>query len=273
MEIKKKFFYSKEKYRSAIILCGGRGTRLGGLGKKLPKTLLSVQGKPIIWYIIQILKNYNFNHLILPLGFKGDKIKKYIKKNKHFNLKFDFIETGIDNNIGKRIFKVKDKILSNSFLILNGDAIFDFDINKIFEDHVKKNIDITFISNEYIYPYGTIGYINGQVKDFKRNLKYDSLKTRKSNQYIAYNYSGISIIKTSILKKYSSKFKNSENFELSFYPLMIKNYKTRLVKATGIWHSIDNVKDYDLINYEKSSIFSFNQVKKLKFLLKKNEKK
>ena len=46
----------KKNYRTAIILCGGKGTRLGNLGKKVPKTLLTVQGKPIIWYIIKSLK-------------------------------------------------------------------------------------------------------------------------------------------------------------------------------------------------------------------------
>ena len=48
---------NKEQYKTAVILCGGRGTRLGLLGKKLPKTLIKVHKKPIIWYIIKILKN------------------------------------------------------------------------------------------------------------------------------------------------------------------------------------------------------------------------
>ena len=46
------------KIRTAVILCGGKGTRLGNLGKKLPKTLVKVQGKPIIWYIINTLKKW-----------------------------------------------------------------------------------------------------------------------------------------------------------------------------------------------------------------------
>ena len=39
-------------YRSAIILCGGKGTRLGELGRKLPKTLVKIQGQSILWYIL-----------------------------------------------------------------------------------------------------------------------------------------------------------------------------------------------------------------------------
>ena len=51
-------------YKSAVILCGGKGTRLGELGKKMPKTLVKVQNKPIIWYILKSLKKNNFNHFI-----------------------------------------------------------------------------------------------------------------------------------------------------------------------------------------------------------------
>ena len=45
--------------KTAVILCGGKGTRLGYLGKKLPKTLVKVKDKPIIWYIIKFLKKFN----------------------------------------------------------------------------------------------------------------------------------------------------------------------------------------------------------------------
>ena len=49
--------YDKNKnHKSAVILCGGKGTRLGSIGKKIPKTLMMVQGKPILWYIIKVLK-------------------------------------------------------------------------------------------------------------------------------------------------------------------------------------------------------------------------
>ena len=79
---------SKED-RTAIILCGGKGSRLGILGKRLPKSLVQVQNKEVVWYIINILTKNKFNHLILPTGYKGNLIKNYIKKNK-FRLKLVF---------------------------------------------------------------------------------------------------------------------------------------------------------------------------------------
>ena len=111
---------------SAVILCGGKGTRLGSLGKKIPKALVSIHNKPIIWYIINILISKGFNHFILPTGYKGIMIKKYIKKinNKKSNYKFDVIQTGVNTSISKRIYKIKNKIISKNFILLNGDYLF-----------------------------------------------------------------------------------------------------------------------------------------------------
>ena len=59
-----------KKLRSAIILCGGKGTRLGAISKKIPKTLIKIHQKEVLWYIIKFLLKNKFNHFILPLGYK-----------------------------------------------------------------------------------------------------------------------------------------------------------------------------------------------------------
>jgi len=75
-----------EEKRTAIILCGGRGTRLGALSEKIPKALVSVQKEKILWFIINILRKNKFNHFILPVGHKGEEIKKFVKtiQRNHF---------------------------------------------------------------------------------------------------------------------------------------------------------------------------------------------
>ena len=122
-------------------MCGGKGTRLGLIGKKLPKTLVKIQGKEILWYIINILKINNFNHIILPLGYKGRLIRKFIYNNQSLRFNVELIDTGINSNIGKRIYRIIDNIKSKNFLLLNGDAIFNFNLKKHFNDHEKKNVD------------------------------------------------------------------------------------------------------------------------------------
>jgi glucose-1-phosphate cytidylyltransferase len=98
-------------YKTAVILCGGTGTRLGLLGKKIPKSLVKIHEYPMIWYIINALKKNSFNHFILPIGYKGEKIKKYLNKNKYLKKNnIDIVPTGKNTLIAKRIFLIKKKI-------------------------------------------------------------------------------------------------------------------------------------------------------------------
>ena len=260
-----------KKIKSAVILCGGRGTRLGFLGKNLPKTLIKIHGKPIIWYILSSLRNNGFNHVILPLGYKGNLIKKFILRNNNIIDHVDLVNTGVDTNIGKRLFLIKNRIKSKNFLLLNGDAIFDFNLKKIFQNHENKNIDLSFISSEITYPYGTIGLKNNKVIDFKRNLVYEALLSRNQKNYISYNYSGMSIVNTKKFIVSSKKFFKTQNFEKDFFPFFIKKYKSDVVKLSGFWHSIDNIKDIKAVNEKKESNYKYTSLAKIKrFFLKRN---
>jgi len=253
-----------KNFRSAIVLCGGKGGRLGALGKKIPKAMVKIQGKEIIWYIIKILKRNRFNQIILPLGYKGNMIRKLAKKYKSlFNL-VDLVNTGKNSNIGKRIFLVADRIKSNNFLLLNGDAIFYFDLDKIFKKHQQRKKDITFMSGEITYPYGTVGIRKGKVIDFNRNLVYEGLKARNRNDYTAFNYTGMSIIKTETLKKLKKKYKKTLNFETELFPIFINAFNAELIKITGFWHSIDNIKDIEIINDKKALKSKYMSLKKIK---------
>jgi glucose-1-phosphate cytidylyltransferase len=259
MEIKKKMIK-----KTAIILCGGKGTRLGKLGKKLPKTLVRIQNKEILWYIIKLLKKNGFNQIILPTGYKEKFIKRFLIKNKFFDLEIKSIFTGQNTNIGKRIYKIINEISSENFLLLNGDAIFSLNLRSIFNQHVKNKIDLTFLSSETTYPYGTIGTRNGKIVDFKRNLIYDKLSVRNHNDYLAYNYTGMALIKKKILIKFKKSFKNSDNFEQFFFPKVIKSYKTNVLKIRGFWHSIDNIKDLEMVDKKNINKIKFKSTKKLK---------
>ncbi len=249
------------KYKTSVILCGGKGTRLGSLGKRIPKTLINIQGKPIIWYILKSLKKNNFNHFILPIGYKGKQIKKYIKKNKEFNkYKIDLIDTGANSSIAKRIFQVKKYIKSEDFLILNGDAIFLANLKKIFNDHVRKKKDISFICSEAEADFGTVGTIKGKIVNFQRGLDFKSVKTNNKS-FVGHVYSGMSIIKQKVLKE---NFRHKKNFEKEFYPLVIKKYNSDMQNLKGFWYAMDNVKDIDILNDKKNNFKVFRKIRYLK---------
>ena len=248
------------KYKTAVILCGGRGTRLGSLGKKIPKSLVEIHKNPIIWYIIKILHKNSFNHFILPIGYKGNLIKKYFKKNKSFKyFNIEIVETGQDTSIAERIYKIKQRIKSKNFLLLNGDAIFDFDLKKIFDKHLKLKFDITFIGCAAKLNFGIVAKENNKIVNFIRGVEFNSIKKNEKSNFIGYVYSGISIINSKLLK---INFKKFSNFETKFYPKIIKKYKPNFEEINGFWHSIDNYKDINDLNEKKNKI-KYNFIKKM----------
>lgn len=252
---------SKNKeIRTAVILCGGKGTRLGAITKKIPKSLVKIKGKPIIWFILKILKKNKFNHFILPIGYKGQSIKKYLENKFFSDYKFKIIPTGIDTPIAKRIYNIKKYIKSENFLLLNGDAIFDFDLNKLYENHVKDNKTfITFLGSETNLPYGTIISSKGTVQNFERDVMFNAVKISHKNNITAHVYSGMAILKKKALIKDIKSFKN---FEVNLYPKIIKKYKCKFKKLSGFWHSIDSIKDIKILKSDKVKLDKINKLLK-----------
>ena len=239
------------KIKTAVILCGGKGTRLGQLGKKIPKTLVRIHKRPIIWYIIKTLYNNSFNHFILPLGYKSNLIRKYFKNNKEFkNYNIELVNTGLETNISKRIYDIKDHIKSKDFILLNGDAIFNFNLKKIFKKHNSNNFDITFMGCSAHLNFGIVGKKNNKIVSFERDVEIDTVNTGKRKNFLGHIYSGISIMKSKLLKM---KFKSYQNFEKKFYPKVIKKFKSNYEEINGFWYSVDNVKDINSLNLKNNN--------------------
>ena len=84
------------KKSEAIILAGGKGTRVKKYTKKIPKCLININGKPFLYYQLEYLKKNNINNVIVSVGYLDSKIKSYVKNN------IDFINVKIIND-GKTI--------------------------------------------------------------------------------------------------------------------------------------------------------------------------
>jgi len=250
--------------KTAIILCGGKGTRLGEIGKKIPKTLVMVQKKPILWYILNELLKNQVNHFILPIGHKGNLIKNFLKnfekKCKH-KLLIDTVDTGKNTTIANRIFKVSHKIISDNFLLLNGDAIFDFNLSKIIKNHIKSNLHLSLMTCKVISPFGVVIIKDNKPINFKRDMIYDSLNINKS-MYEGAIFTGMALINKKILK--GVNYKSFSNFEMSFYPKILKKKKSSYSQINGFWYAMDNLKDVNLAN----KLGKKNEISKYIFKLK-----
>jgi len=121
----------------AVILAGGRGSRLGSLTKSTPKPMIKIGGKPILWHILQILDAYGIKNFIICLGYKGNVIKEYLKTIKRKDWKINCVNTGKDNITGQRLYLVKEKIKSENFLMTYGKGLENINIKKLIKTHYK----------------------------------------------------------------------------------------------------------------------------------------
>ena len=142
----------------AVILCGGRGTRLGRESEIRPKPLVEIGEKPILWHIMKYYARFGHTDFILCLGYKGEMIKRYF-------LEYEAIEndvtvqlgvepkvayhsshpeqgwsvtmanTGLETNTGARVKRIEKYIEGDEFLLTYGDGVCDIDLEKLIAFH------------------------------------------------------------------------------------------------------------------------------------------
>ncbi len=139
-----------------VILCGGRGTRLGEHGRSIPKALINIGEKPILWHLMQIYSHYGIDDFVLCLGFLGDEIRKYFSQDP-ITTNIEFIETGLDTNTGGRLKRVKDQLAHDEvFCVTYGDGLADIDLRDLIEFH-KSHGKIATVTA--VHPYSNFGMI------------------------------------------------------------------------------------------------------------------
>ena len=224
----------------AVIFCGGKGSRLGLIGKKKNKSLLLVKNKPIIYYIINKLIKENFDKIIFPLGYKSNDIKKYVINtfSEHIS-KFTFVNTGINSELPIRISKIKSYLpATGSVLILNGDTIFDFKLKNFFTSHLRSNKNLSLATFNPKIDFGMIEIKKNKAVKFNKSIFVSDFYIDKK-KYLA--YSGFFLSKSEYLKKFN--FNSKIDFEIDMFNKSIKAKNINFFKVRkGFCFAIDNVK-------------------------------
>lgn len=138
-----------------VILCGGKGTRMGKDLQGLPKALILIGNKPIIWHIMKYYNYFGFNDFILCLGYKGDDIIKYFKKDSEFKIRF--LDTGLETNTGGRIKKVEKYINSDVFFTTYGDGLSNLNLKTLLRFHRKHKKIATLTAVQPHSSFGIVG--------------------------------------------------------------------------------------------------------------------
>lgn len=136
-----------------VIMAGGRGTRIAELFPDIPKPLIPVDGMPILEREIRSLASQGFKDLILTVGYLADKIISYFGDGSQLGVKIDyFVEETPLGNAGA-LFQLRNKIGEDPFLLLNADAAFDVDFNRMLDFHKKHEGLVTLFTHPNSHPY------------------------------------------------------------------------------------------------------------------------
>ena len=119
-----------------VILAGGFGTRLSEYTKTIPKPMIEINGKPIIFHIMKLYAKYGYKDFYIALGYKGEIIKKFFKKN-FFDWKINLIETGKNTMTGGRLKRLKKYIGQETFMMTYGDGVSNINLKKLLRFHNK----------------------------------------------------------------------------------------------------------------------------------------
>jgi len=179
-----------------VILAGGFGTRLSEETQGIPKPMVPIGNKPILWHIMKIYSHFGFNDFVILLGYKGYIIKEYFSnyylhqsdvtidfKNNSTEIlnntsepwKVTLIDTGLNTMTGGRIKRVQNHINNERFMLTYGDGVGDININSLIKTHEAHGKSITMTAVQPEGRFGALEINNSlQITSFREKPKGDS---------------------------------------------------------------------------------------------------
>lgn len=244
---------------TAVVLCGGRGSRMGKITQEIPKPLVPVHGKPIMWYTVLTLYKHGIRRMIFPIGYKGHMIEDFIKDTfSDLDCEMVFIDTGEDTSIGQRIAQIEHAIPEGSdFFLLNSDTVFDMDIMRMYRQHKRDEALVTLSSVEVVSTYGLIVEKDGKLVDFARERKMRHIAFGDDPGLKGYINSGFAWLNKEALQYLDTEFDG--NFEHDLYKKLIDMERASHYIIQGYWYAIDTPKEMKIINLEAKSLNDYGE--------------
>jgi len=235
-----------------VILAGGKGTRLSEETTNIPKPMVEIGGKPIIWHIMKMYSNFGFNDFIICLGYKGYMIKEYfanyflhsadltldlstnsmkVHGSKAEPWKVTLIDTGLETMTGGRIKRIEEYVEGKAFLLTYGDGIGNVDINKLVEFHKTQG---KFATVTAVQLEGRFGALNIEKSD-----KVSSFFEKPQGDGAWIN-GGFFVLEPEIFKYISN---DSIIWEHDPLEKLAKDSQLNAYKHSGFWKCMDTARD------------------------------
>jgi NDP-sugar pyrophosphorylase family protein len=157
----------------AVILAGGKGSRLQPYTVVLPKPLMPIGEYPILEVVIRQLINNNFDHITIAVNHQADVVKAFFQDGSKWNIKIDYsMEEKPLSTMGP-LKLIKD--LPENFLVMNGDVLTDLDYSQLFNTHIQNDqlFTVSAYQREEKIDYGVLGVDSkNQLQNFQEKPVY-----------------------------------------------------------------------------------------------------
>ncbi len=228
----------------AVIMAGGFGTRLRPLTANIPKPMVPIAGKPVMEYIVTLLKRSGIEEITAILYFQSEQIESYFKDGSKWGVRLSYIKAEADFGTAGAV-KIAQKSLDERFIIISGDVLTDFDLARAIKFHDDKNAQATIVLTRVENPlsYGiVITNDNGKITRFLEKPGWGQVFSDTVN-------TGIYILEPDVLDFVPAR--TEFDFSRDLYPYMLSK-KKRLFGyvAAGYWRDIGNIEEYYLANQD-----------------------
>ena len=241
-----------------IILAGGWSTRLGQQTEEIPKPMVPIGNKPILWHIMKIYSHYGFNEFVISCGVKAHVIKSYFSNYESYNEDFTvdmakqkieyhnqhsektwkvtLVDTGLNTLKGARIKRVEKYLDSDINMVTYGDGVADININKLVDYHKSHGKTITITGVHPPARFGELIEKDGKIISFEE----------KPQSSVGLINGGFMVFNNNLLNYLTT----DENCDFEFGPLenLAKGSEVMVYKHTGTWECMDHERDVTHLN-------------------------
>ena len=215
-----------DKPQQAVILCGGKGTRLLPFTKNTPKPMIDCNARPFLWHLLTQLHEQGIRSFILLTGYLSDNIENYFKDGSSFGWKISYSNGPLEWKTGRRLWEAKD-IIDETFLLLYSDNFTIFSLDKAFSFHCQSKKSLTFVVSSK-----TPGNISLDTNNIVE--EYNNNRSKKKLKYVEIGYMVVEKKKT---------FSNFESPNCSFSLVLAKMANNNQIAAfiqQDQYHSISD---------------------------------
>ncbi len=135
----------------AVIMAGGKGTRVASVNEALPKPLLPVKGKPVLEWQLECLKRQNITHIVMTIGYLGEQIERHFGDGSRFGVTVEYVREDVPLGTAGALYDLKGRLIED-FLLINGDLIFDVDLHHFMAFHKARGALATLLVHPNDHP-------------------------------------------------------------------------------------------------------------------------